>query len=281
LFNGSHAKVFIQSNGQSPWGGHGNFAWDGSSAPGGDGIVYQYTGTAEQVTDATGDYIHKYGYALLSIDDFWNRRLDIGDGHTFGSWGALDGDTYQPDSAKMPWVWDDADDGPTFKGDFLSDPAHMVDTHLNGLGTFSHQYVNHPYYTHRFSVSSVTSLADRDPFGGKSDIYVKFRANGSGVSDDRLWKKNDAPINTAYTVSWGTMDATFSGQYSSSYSDRYVSEPPNTSMNVEIYDSDGTSGDDFMGELDSTPAVGQTVIWTNAVTSNGNAKVTASVEAVR
>lgn len=281
LFRGSHPKVFIQSNGQSPIGGHGNLAYDGSGAPGGDGIIYEYGGTADTVTDATGNYTHHYSYALKSVDEFWNRRNDIGNGHTFGAWGALDGDTYGTDSAKLPWAWDDSTDGATFTGDFIADPAHMIDTHLNGLGTFSHVYVNNQYYTHRLQISSVTSLANRDPFGGASDIFVKFRANGSGVSDDRLWKKNDAAVGTAYNVAWGTMDASAGAQYSSSYNDRYVAQPPNTPMNIEIYDSDGTSGDDGMGELDSAPAVGQTVTWTNAVTSNGQAKVTAIIEAVR
>lgn len=281
LFNGSHPKVFIQSNGQSPLGGHGVYAYDGSSAPGGDGIVYQPGTTADVVTDATGNYTNKYEYALLSFNDFWDRRTDIGDGKTFGAWGKLDGDTYGTDAAAMPWVWDDADDGPTFKGDFLSDPAHMVDTHVNGLGDFSHQYVNHSYYTHRLQVSSVTSQADRDPFGGKSDIYVKWQANGNSVSDDRLWKKNDAPIGSVYQVLWGTVDAVLGGQYSSAYNDRYVTEPAGTEMKLLVNDSDGTSGDDEMGFLSALPGVGQTVNWNNADTSNGQARVTAEIQAVR
>jgi hypothetical protein len=137
LFNGSHPKVFIQANGQSPWGGHGVYAYDGSDAPGGDGIVYNYTGTAQFPTDATGNYTNQYGYALVSIDELWNRRYDAGGaGHTFETFGVFDGDDYTPDSAKAPWMWDDSDDGPTCVGMNFSDPAHMVDTHLNGLGTF-------------------------------------------------------------------------------------------------------------------------------------------------
>ncbi|HEX7056686.1 MAG TPA: hypothetical protein VF260_05750 [Bacilli bacterium] len=279
LMRGTHPKVFIQANGLSPTGGHGNLGYDGSSAPGGDGIVYQYGGVADVVTDATGDYTHVYRYDLKSIDEFWNRRNDIGDGHTFGAWGALDGDNYEADSAKLPWAWDDSTDGPTFKGDFGADPAHLVDTHLNGLGNFSHVYVKNSYYTHRLQISSVASLNDRDPFGNGSDIFVKFRANGSFVSDDRLWKKNDAAENVVYNVSWGSADATFGGQYSSLYNDRYVAEPPNSPMNIEIYDSDSTSGDELMGTFNSAPAVGDTVTWTNAV--NGDAQITATIQAVR
>ncbi len=280
LFNGSHAKVFIQSNGQSPIGGHGNHAYDGTGAPGGDGIVYYYGARADVVTDASGSYTKRYSYDLLSFDDFWNRRYDIGDGRTFGSWGKLDGDNYQPDSAAMPWVWDDLDDGPTFAGDFLSDPAHMVDTHLNGLGNFSHVYVRHPYYSHRIQVQKMTSLANRDPFGGSSDIYVKIRANGSGVSDDRLWKKNDAPIGQSFSVAWGTVDAAFPNQYSSAYNDRYVNVPAGSAISIEINDSDGTSGDDAMGSLTASPQPGQVVTWSDALTSSGEARVTATIWAV-
>ncbi|MBA9026394.1 C2 domain-containing protein [Peribacillus huizhouensis] len=281
LFNGTHPKVFIQSNGQSPIGGHGNYAYDGTGAPGGDGIVYYYGNRADVVTNASGNYTNKYSYDLVSFDEFWKRRNDIGNGQTFGSWGKLDGDTYQQDSAAMPWVWDDLDDNATFAGDFLSDPAHMVDTHLNGLGNFPHTYINHPYYSHRIQVNSVTSLKNRDPFGGKSDIFVKIRVNGNGVSDDRLWKKNDVPTNTAYNVAWGTMDATFGNQYSEYYNDRYVNVPANSQINVEVYDSDGVDGDDEMGILSAYPAVGQTVEWNNTTTSNGEAKVKATIWAVR
>lgn len=126
----------------------------------------------------------------------------------------------------------------------------------------------------------MTSLANRDPFGGSSDIYVKIRANGSGVSDDRLWKKNDAPIGQSFSVAWGTLDATFANQYSSAYNDRYVNVPAGSAISIEINDSDGTSGDDAMGSLTASPQPGQVVTWSDALTSSGEARVTATIWAV-
>lgn len=280
LFRNSHPKVFVQANGQSPSGGHGVYSYDGSAAPGGDGIVYKFGGTADVVTTANQDYLDEYSYELLSIDDFWDRRNNICSTCTFGDWGALAGDTYGTNSAKLPWAWDDSTDGATFKGDFMSDPAHLIDTHLNGLNSFSHAYVSNKYYTHRLEVSSVTSLSNRDPFGGKSDLYVKFLLNGDKTTDDRLWKKNNANTNTAYSVSWGSDDAVAGAQYSSIYNDRHVAIPPNTYIQLQIMDSDD-GGDDFMGELSASPSVSQTVTWTDAITSNGEARVTAKIEAVR
>lgn len=280
LFRNQRPLVFIQSNGQSPWGGHGVSAYDGSSAPGGDGIVYEYGGTAAVPTQGDGDWTRRYSYNLISIDDLWNRRNQI-DGSLYADWGVLAGDTYTANAAKLPWTWDDSDDGPTFTGDSFSDPAHMVDTHLNGLGTFSHSYVSHPYYTHKIQVISLISKANRDPLGGKSDIYVKMVADGERVSDDRLWKKNDAPTDTRYFVYWGKNDAADGNQYSSDYNYRLVAKKPGTNMAIEVYDSDGTSGDDFMGSLSVSLSVGQSQSYTDAYTSNGEALVTGSIEAVR
>ncbi|QGP92329.1 hypothetical protein MGLY_17030 [Neomoorella glycerini] len=280
LFSSSHPKVFVQANGQSPWGGHGVFAYDGSEAPGGDGIVYIYGGTAQVPVSGSGNYINVYNYALKSIDELWDRRNDIGDGRTFGRWGAFDGDNYNADAASAPWGWDDGDDGATFTGDNFADPAHMVDTHLNGLGNFAHVYAYNPYYTHKVSVESVTSRADRDPFGGKSDIYVKVTTNGDKYTDDRLWKYNNTAIGIRRYVNWGYDDATDGFQYSSAYHTRFLAKPPGSTITIEVLDSD-IDGDDSMGSLSVTPAIGQTQTWTDAYTFSGQAQVTATVSAIR
>ncbi|MGN7453990.1 hypothetical protein ACTHPH_04115 [Paenibacillus pasadenensis] len=276
LFNGSHPKVFSQANGQSPSGGHGIKAYDGSSAPGGDGIVYDYTGTAEFPTNATGSYVHHYGYALLEWGDLWAKRHDSS---IFSSWGTIRGDNYTSNSANAPWGWDDSDDGPALQGMNWSDPAHHVDVHLNGLGAFSHQYVHNPYYSHKIVLESVQSLEDRDPFGGKSDIFIKAYVNGQGQTDARFWKKNDAPKLQDYRIVFGANDAEFGPQFSDSYNAVYVAKPSNTNVEIHVYDSDGTSGDDDMGYVSAVVAPGTTASWVNAVTSNGQAKLTASVEA--
>lgn len=276
LFNGSHPKVFCQANGQSPSGGHGVHAYDGSSAPGGDGIVYDYTGTAQFPTNTAGSYTNHYGYALIEWGDLWNRRNDP---NIFSSWGTFAGDNYTANSAKAPWAWDDSDDGPALQGMNWSDPAHQVDVHLNGLGNFSHVYVSNPYYSHQIVLVNAQSMADRDPFGGKSDIYIKAYVNGQGQTDARFWKKNDAPKYQNYNIVFGADDAEFGPNFSESYNTVYVAKPSNTNVEIHVYDSDGTSGDDDMGYVSAVIAPGNSMTWTDAVTSNGQAKVSAIVRA--
>lgn len=276
LFNGSHPMVFCQANGQSPSGGHGVKAYDGSSAPGGDGIVYDYSGAAQFPTNTSGSYTNHYSYALLEWGDLWNRRNDP---NIFASWGTIAGDNHTANSANAPWGWDDSDDGPALQGMNWSDPAHQVDVHLNGLGNFSHTYVFNPYYSHKIVLQNAQSLEDRDPFGGKSDMFIKAYVNGQGQTDARFWKKNDAPKNQAYTIAFGANDAEFGPNFSENYNTVYVAKPSNSIVEIHVYDSDGTSGDDDMGYVSAVIAPGSTRSWTDALTSNGQAKVSATVTA--
>ena len=46
--------------------GHGVYGWDGDGFPGGDGVVYRYTGYAEQPSSGSDPDV---GYALLSLID--------------------------------------------------------------------------------------------------------------------------------------------------------------------------------------------------------------------
>lgn len=195
LFNGSHPMVFCQANGQSPSGGHGVHAYDGTSAPGGDGIIYDPTGTADFPTNT------------------------------------------------------------------------------------SHSYVYNPYYSHKIVLVNAQSLANRDPFGGGSDMYIKAYVNGNGQTDARFWKKNDAPLNQNYNIVFGANDAEFGANFSESYNTVFVAKPSSTNVEIHVYDSDGTSGNDDMGYVSAVVAPGTSMTWNNAVTSNGQAKVSAYVEA--
>lgn len=276
LFNGSHPMVFCQANGQSPSGGHGVKAYDGSSAPGGDGIVYDYSGVAQFPTNTSGSYTNHYSYALIEWGDLWNRRNDP---NIFASWGTIAGDNNTANSANAPWGWDDSDDGPALQGMNWSDPAHQVDVHLNGLGNFSHTYVFNPYYSHKIVLQNAQSLEDRDPFGNKSDMFIKAYVNNQGQTDARFWKKNDAPKNQVYNIAFGANDAEFGPNFSENYNTVYVAKPSNSNVEIHVYDSDGTSGDDDMGSVSAVVAPGSTKSWTDALTSNGQAKVSATVTA--
>jgi hypothetical protein len=257
LLNGNHPKIFIEAK------GHGVFYYDGSGAPGGDGIVYDVNSANPQSpTDATGNYTHHYNYGLIAMDassgdqGFWYRRNNIGPNDTFASWGILSGDTYGANKAKMPWVWDDADDGEVFSGDMLADPAHMFDCQLNGsaLTGMSHQYTSNIYATHKFQIIALRSDANRDPFGGKSDIFLEVTAPGASqgtndVLDARSFKKNDATVGTWYPFSYGAYDAEGQHTYSETVTTHYFARPGTPAVTFAVYDSDGTSGNDAMGSI--------------------------------
>lgn len=144
--------VFVEAK------GHGVFRWDGDEFPGGDGVIYRYTGSPEQPSSGNDRDV---GYGLLSLMELWDRRYDYsGSGHTFDSpfsydgaryffasdiAGAFDGDDYKDDSANPPWAWDDPDDGSVYKGDLCIDPAYSIGYHLSMPAPYSTTYIYNPY----------------------------------------------------------------------------------------------------------------------------------------
>jgi hypothetical protein len=78
------------------------------------------------------------GYRLVPLDELWQRRNDIGPGHTYGRWGYFDTNTYFPGAAALPWIWE-------YKNaNWLANPAALV-SQLRGAVTGPVQYVNNPY----------------------------------------------------------------------------------------------------------------------------------------
>jgi hypothetical protein len=260
IMNGSHPEIFVESK------GHGVHAHDGSGAPGGDGIVYNCnTANPQSPTDATGNWTHAYNYTLIAMDSstgdqgFWYRRNEIGANNTFASWGVLSGDTYGENAANMPWAWDDYNDDEVFSGDMLVDPAHLIDCELNGsaLTGMSHQYVSNMFATHKFEIIALCSDANRDPFGGKSDIFLKVTAPGSvlgtnDVLDARSWKKDSATVGTWYAFSYGGYNAEGQRTYSETVTTHYFARQGSPSVVFGVYDSDTPSGNDAMGSVSLT-----------------------------
>ncbi|MEM3087476.1 MAG: hypothetical protein QXO51_08320 [Halobacteria archaeon] len=130
--------------------------------PGGDGVIYRVGSVAQYPSDlghSTGK-VTSATYVLKPMEELWSRRCNIGNGQlydkpftyqgarnsfTYSIGGAFDGDTKGDDAANPPWGWDDGDDGPAYKGDWFLDPAYTIETHLNGLGTFSLDYTYNPW----------------------------------------------------------------------------------------------------------------------------------------
>ncbi|MFV0412084.1 MAG: hypothetical protein ACK5L3_02295 [Oscillospiraceae bacterium] len=281
LLDGHRPSVYISANGIGTDAGHGVKAYDGRAANGGDGIVLRFMGgNPVMPTDTSGSYTNAYDYALVPMDELWDRRYDTGGaGHTYYDWGHFHGDTYTNSSCTLPWIKDDPDDGPLYEGIYWSDPAFFVDTHLNGLGAFSHTYIFNPYYTHKITVIDITSCANKDPFNDKSDVFMKISVDGLTYINSNHWKDNQAPKNETKKVFWGKEQAEFGDQYSEEFNTIYFARQDNSEVRIEVLDKDGTSGNDTMGYLAATPAPGAKVVWGNQYTSTGEARLTAVIEA--
>ena len=280
LLDEHRPKIYLSANGIGTDAGHGVKAYDGRPANGGDGIVFKFiTGDAVMPDDTSGSYVHEYDYALITMDELWERRYDVGGaGHTYNDWGHFHGDTYTDSSCTLPWIKDDPDDGPLYDGVYWSDPAFFIDTHLNGLGEFSHTYTFNPYYTHKITVSDVTSCANKDPFNDESDIFMKISVDGLVYINENHWKFNQTPKSQKQLVFWGKDNAEFGDEYSESFNTIYFARQDNTEVKIEVLDKDGTSGNDTMGTLVTSPSPGEQVTWVDEATSTGEALVSAVIE---
>jgi len=174
----NHIQLFSEARGH---GIHvcGDPTVDCVSAP---GVVYTFKGGISQTPDnvscadggATYNINSACGYGLISMSEsgggiapgsngYVNQGLWYLQNHmcptcTFSSYGVMPNTHTSSGNAEAPWAWDSANDGHAFRGDFLCDPAAMVDIHLNGSGFdggFSHTYVNHPYYTHSIQIDRI------------------------------------------------------------------------------------------------------------------------------
>ena len=169
------------------------------------------------------------------MDELWNRRYDVGgDGHTYYDWGHFYGNTYTDSSGTLPWIKDDKDDGPLYGGVYWSDPAFFIDTHLNGLGEFSHTYVFNPYYTHKITVTNIMRYANKDPFDDESDVFMEISADGLIYIDEHHWKDNKAPKNVKKDVFWGKEQAEFGDEYSEEFNTIYFARQDNTEVKTRL-----------------------------------------------
>ena len=280
ILDGYRPCLYISANGIGKDAGHGVQAYDGRQANGGDGIVFRFVSGVSVMPSVTdGSYIHSYDYALVPMDELWDRRHDTGGmGHTYNDWGHFYGDTYTNSSCTLPWIKDDPDDGPVYAGVYWSDPAFFIDTHLNGLGPFSHNYIFNPYYTHKVTISNVSSCANKDPHNDKSDTYMRISVGGLTYINQHHWKYNQAPLNVPINVFWGKNNAESGDQYSEPFNSIYFACPDNSEVKIEVLDRDGTSSDDTMGYLTTSPVPNSTIVWDNTYTSTGEARIDARVE---
>ena len=144
-FEGHHPLVYIEAKGH---GVYGDRRWEENDFPGGDGVIYRYTGVAEEPESGNDRNV---GYVLKDIDELWDLRNSTEHPDTFYQFGTFRGDMTSgvpnmvENAANAPWGWDDWNDGDVDDPDFFIDPAYLVDYYHDRLGDFSHSYVYHPY----------------------------------------------------------------------------------------------------------------------------------------
>lgn len=124
--------------------GHGLYAHNGASFPGGDGVVYLPSATTAEVPSSGND--RSVAYRLTDIfgtSGLWSRRNDS---VTFASFGTFRGDNGKDNAANAPWGWDDGNDGGDLpRGLLATDPAYLVHQYFDGTGTFSLTYTRNAY----------------------------------------------------------------------------------------------------------------------------------------
>ena len=131
-FKTHNPYIYVNAEGHAVYG---DLRWEKKGFPGGDGVVYRYTGQAEEPQNGNDRNV---GYDLVYIGELWEKRHDP---DIFYEFGTFRGDDWDKNKANAPWGWDDKDDGKVYADQFFVDPAYLVDYYHDGLGNFSHDYI--------------------------------------------------------------------------------------------------------------------------------------------
>ncbi len=120
------------------------------------GVIYRFAGRGAEVPRSSND--QDVSYDLISIEEtLWAKRNEVGKTSTYcctDLYNLPDGQNAQIGSsfngpigscsAKPPWGWDQADDGPIKKGDWFRNPLYAYNQQLQ-IDGFSGKYVYNPY----------------------------------------------------------------------------------------------------------------------------------------
>lgn len=149
-FNGSHPKVYISSNGDVINGcginahGHGIESYKpGEHCTGSDGIIYNVADIGQAPSQTGGGaFSHQYNYALVDMNELWNRRTNY-DNHPFRSYGNFAAGGGDPQGGNAPWT-----------KQIFNHPAQYFASNFGFLtseGSFSYNYTHNPYYNNSSS----------------------------------------------------------------------------------------------------------------------------------
>ncbi|MGF9814323.1 beta/gamma crystallin-related protein [Bacillus toyonensis] len=250
----THPEMFITSNGSAlsiNAHGHDVSAFIGTEPVGSDGIIYKFGETPSgEPTQFSPAWQHIYSYGILPIEEIWDKKFQYNN-TPFFSFGAFP-NSLGSGHANAPWNWSDKDqDGTLGKGIFFTDPAYLFDIDFNGLGTFSHQYVYNPYWTHKVTIKSVTPTVYKDPNNNLPDIYISVAPFGeTRYISEKVWMKDNASLNIAHTVNFGGDQKTANTTFSEPSNTIHIAlSDVNPLLWMEVQDYDPSDTDDFMGSI--------------------------------
>lgn len=252
----THPEVFISSNGDIfSDHGHSVSAFTGNEDVGSDGIVYKFgEPSSGQPAQFSPKWQHTYNYGILPIEELWDKKFSYND-TPFKSFGVFPNTLPQDyGNANAPWNWGDQDqDGTLGKGIFFTDPAYLFDIDFNGLGTFSHEYVYNPYWTHKVILKSVTPKVYKDPSNDLPDIYISmdtYPLSGRRYISEKVWMKTNAALNVPHTVIFGGDQKTANTTFSEPSNTLHIAvSNVNPLLWLEIKDYDASDADDDMGSI--------------------------------
>jgi hypothetical protein len=198
-FSGSHAQIFISSNGDV-WGGtdlfdfgeHGHGIENyrpGDHSLGNDAIVYNVADRGQVPADCSGVFSHAYNYALISINELWNRRK-LFNGNPFGSYGNFAGEV-QAAGGNAPWG-----------KQCFTDPAAYFAAQFPFVasnGTFSRTYLHNPYLNTSAGSDGTPVLGLPSGWTGADIGAPSFRGSSHCV-------RGTFTIDGAGADIWGTSD---------------------------------------------------------------------------
>jgi regulation of enolase protein 1 (concanavalin A-like superfamily) len=189
LFNDSHPKIYISSNGDV-WGacgieghGHGIERWQGEGVhcEGGDAVKYTIADVGTTPVGAIGYYDKEFNYALIDVDELWNRRLNF-DNYPFETYTRFGGDGVETNGGNQPW-----------NNAYFNNPASIFPNHFPFLtteGNYSTTYIHNPYYGNGSDGSS-SPICNLNGNWTSTDI-------GSPAKEGYSWISNET-----FTISGG------------------------------------------------------------------------------
>ena len=142
---------------------HGVKAWSLGEVAGKSVVVYYPTGGAAEYPTSHNDSQVPYQLVdILARGGLWSAALiDIprdSKGDTFVSFGRFSGDATggcgrrskkcPTNQGLAPWGWDDHDDGATYGGEWVLDPASLFAFYFDGIGDFGRNYVDNRFLSY-------------------------------------------------------------------------------------------------------------------------------------